>query len=73
MEELVQDERLYAAVKQVIQNVYFDLHAIYSPNEYGWYCAAVDLFAPGLTFRVWFTLGEDDQIQVRYAERWHFG
>ena len=61
------------ALAQALKGLYFEIHAIYEPNERGWYCAAVDLFRPGMTFRIYFTLGEDNQIKVEHAERWYFG
>lgn len=77
MSHLVEDEALYAAMKGMIQNIYFDLHAIYEPGTHSykkdWYCAAVDLFNPGMTFKVYFTLDKDGQIHVEEVSRWLFG
>ena len=56
----------------IFKDVYCDVHAVYDPDgseHFGdCHCAAVDLLAPGLTFRVYFK-GE----QVEHVERWHFG
>ena len=53
-----------------------EIHAVYEPEgskPFGaFFCAAVDLFKPGLTFRIWFKL-ENDVPVVEWAERWHFG
>lgn len=63
-------------LEAAIQNIYFDVHAIYDPDGspvFGdCYCAAVDLFTQGMTFRIYFKLKED-QIQVEHAERWYIG
>lgn len=74
--KLIEDQKLYDQMKDVFQDAYVELLAIYEPDGYGftgaWYCAAVDLFMPGLTFRVWFEM-VDGAIRVRWADRWHFG
>lgn len=53
------------------------MHAIYEPDEHevfgDCYMAAVDLFHPGLTFKVFFALDEKGSFQVQHAERWYFG
>lgn len=45
-----------------INNIYFDVHAIYEPSGgeifCGRYCAAVDLFVHGMTFRIYFKINE---------------
>lgn len=77
MGELVEAQELYAAFEKEIKNIYFEVHAIYAPGNDSrwpdWYCAAVDLFAPGITFRVYFTLNNDRQIQFQDVNRWYFG
>ena len=65
------------SLKQSLKELYFEIHGIYEPGSEhifnDCYCAAVDLFRPGMTFRIYFTLGKDNQIKVEHAERWYFG
>ena len=65
------------ALAQALKGLYFKIHVIYEPDgghAFGdCYCAAVDLFHPGMTFRIYFTLEKDNQIKVKHAERWYFG
>lgn len=70
---IVMKDLVREAIEKSFQSIYFEVHAIYEPEEHGWYTAAVDLFQPGMTFRVYFTLTEDQQIQVENAERWFMG
>lgn len=57
--------------------LFVEIHAVYekgsSSNHPEWYCAAVDLFRPGMTFRAYFTLDEYGQIFVEDLQRWWFG
>lgn len=75
MSDLVQDQKMYDAVKELGQ--YIDVHAVYKPDGtdgiFGdCYCAALDMFAPGITFRIYFKM-VDEQIKIEQAERWRFG
>lgn len=70
--DLNENTALYSALENSIRNIHFEIHAIYEPEENGWYCAAVDLFKPGLTFKLYFTL-ENGEISVRDLARWWFG
>lgn len=70
---MLSSEAIFEAMTQLLKDLYFELHAVYEPNERGWYCAAVDLFHPGMTFRIYFTLDENGQIKVEDVNRWHFG
>lgn len=58
---------------QKLGNAYIDVHSIYEPDDKGRYLAAVDLFTPGTTFKVYFKLGDDGNIIVENIERWFFG
>lgn len=74
MSDLVKSQELYTAMEKSLQNVHFEIHAIYEPDgDSGWHCAAVDLFRPGMTFRLYFTLRENHEIYVEHMERWYFG
>ena len=70
---IVMKDLVREAIEESFQSIYFEVHAIYEPEEHGWYTAAVDLFQPGMTFRVYFTLTEEKKIQVENAERWFMG
>lgn len=75
MSDLVTDPKMYEAVKGLGQ--YIDVHAIYKPDGtdgiFGdCYCAAADLFAPGITFRIFFMV-TDGKVKVKEVERWRFG
>ena len=79
MSNLVENQELYAQVRGSLQNIYFDLHAIYEPKGtnsdpyFGdCYCCAVDLLRPGLTFRIWFKI-VDGEMVFRSGDRWYFG
>ena len=76
MPGLTQKENLYEKLEDVMKHAYADVHAIYDPDgsdPYGdCYSAAVDLYQPGMTFRVYFKENADG-LRVEHAERWHFG
>ena len=74
---MIQDEKMYEQLRSQLKNIYFDVHAIYEPDgsDSIWgrrYCAAVDLFRQGLTFRLYFSI-QDGEIYVEHVERWYFG
>ncbi len=64
---------VWNAVKQMMDGLYYKLHTIYEPDEHGWYCAAVDLFRPSMTFRLYFEIGENNMIDIKHLERWFLG
>jgi len=66
-------DAIFEAITQLLRGLHFEIHAVYEPDERGWYCAAVDLFYPGMTFRIYFTLDESGQIKVHDVNRWYFG
>ncbi len=74
---LNENQSLYEALDQVLAKPFQKLHAIYEPDGSGaygdCYCAGVDLFQPGMTYRVYFKLDENNQPQVQHLERWFFG
>ena len=76
MTSLTKNKELYKNLSEALQNPLKELHAIYEPDGselFGdCYCAAVDLFAPGLTFRIYFKM-VDGQVKIEWAERWRFG
>lgn len=61
------------------QNLYYDIHAIYDPEGLGasylgnCYTAAVDLFEPGMTFKVYFKILDDGAIKIIDIHRWYMG
>lgn len=77
---LNENEKLYQKLTDSLQNPYTELRAVYEPENTGiednifnnCYSAAVDLFRPGMTFRIWFT-HENGKIEIIHAERWFFG
>jgi len=74
---LVEDQQMYASLGGALHETYAKVHAIYGPGNNSlhpdWYCAAADLFRQDLTFRIYFTIEADSQIQVEHVERWYFG
>lgn len=74
---LTQNHNLYTKLENTIKQLYFEIHAIYEPEgDEGfdaYYCAAVDLFREGDTYRVYFKLDENGNIEVKHLERWFFG
>ena len=73
MSKLVERLTLYSVLGNSLRNAYYRSHAIYGPDERGWFCAAVDLFEPGITFRIYFTAERNHSIQIQDAERWFIG
>ena len=71
------NQELYKQLRSVIQSLYAEIHAVYEPGTNTacpeWYCAAADLFRPGMTFRLYFTIGEDGKIKVEECSRWWMG
>ena len=74
---LIEDEGLYKAVKDVFGACATEAHAIYTPESTyrsGWLSAAVDLFRPGNTYRVWFTCNGANtgsyHIYIEHLEKW---
>jgi len=71
-------DRYFAAedLKMALGAPYLELHAVYEPDGsqiFGdCYCAAVDLFQRGMTFRVWFKY-EDSKVNIVDVSRWCFG
>lgn len=75
--ELVDTPELYEKFKAFMCGVCVDLHAIYekgsNSNHPEWYCAAADLFRPGMTHKVYFTVTDAGQIFVEDLQRWWLG
>lgn len=75
--KLISDPKVYQQVAGWLKSRFVGIHAIYSPgnnaSEPEWYLAAVDLFEPGQTYKVYFTLDEKRGIRVKLLERWYFG
>lgn len=72
------DKRLlYENLENVLWHIFFDIHAIYEPDGSGpfedCYMAAVDLFEPGMTFRIYFKQQQGEKPTIEEVERWHFG
>lgn len=73
---LIEDEGLYRAVKEACGTCALEVHALYAPEDThmpGWYSTAVDLFRPGMTFRVYFSLDDDGRVLIEDLRRWYFG
>ena len=73
MSKPVDRSPLYAALGRSLRNAYYRVHAIYESDERGWFCAVVDVFEPGITFRIYFTVERNHLIQIQDAERWFIG
>ena len=74
--QLIENEGLYKAVADAFGACCIEVHAIYAPdNDYwpGWLTAAVDLFRPGKTFRVYFSHEGNNQVRVEDIMEWRFG
>lgn len=74
---LTERQELYQLIENTMNNLHVELHAIYEP-EVGeplpdCYMAAIDLFKPGQTYRLYFKIDENGQIDVVHLERWFFG
>ena len=74
---LTNNQELYKQLQSTVQNLYVEIQAIYEPGTNTacpeWYCAAVDLFRSGMTFRLYFTVDEDRAIKVEEVSRWWMG
>ena len=55
---LSENKELYNCFENGILEMYFKIHAIYEPDMSAingdCFCAAVDIFKPGFTFRIYF-------------------
>ena len=73
--QLVADTSLYEKLKTACQSA--EIHAIYAPEGQGdypdCYLAAIDLFGPGQTYKVYFTFDENGSPYVESIQRWWFG
>jgi hypothetical protein len=73
------NETLYEALEGALRDFcgeinYIFIHAIYEPEDdggpyEGQYCAAMDLYEPGMTYRVYFEINPDDVIIIGDVER----
>lgn len=80
---LTYDEKLYEALEGALRDFcgelnYIFIHAVYEPEDdggpyEGQYCAAVDLYEPGETYRVYFEINSDDVLIIGDAKRWFMG
>ena len=73
---LVDNEELYEHLEAGLRSMHMVVHAVYEPDYgdfYGdCYCAAVDMFAPGITFWIYFRF-EEDELRVEHVERYYMG
>ena len=73
---LVENEDLYRSLEKTISQMYCEVHAIYEPDGAAingdCFCAAVDLFKPGFTFKIYFRTNEDN-IEIVDMYRWYSG
>lgn len=79
MADLINNQEMHEQMHEELKALYVEVHAIYEPEGTAsdpylgdCYCAAVDLFRPGLTFRIWFKIA-DSKIEFRSGDRWYFG
>lgn len=76
MSKLTKEKALYEQLQTAIREMHSEIHAIYEPDGSEFfgdcYCAAVDLFSPAFTFRVYFKV-VDGELDIQHVERWHFG
>ena len=74
---LTERQELYQLIENTMKNPHVELHAIYEPEAGDpvpdCYLAAIDLFKTGQTYRLYFKIDENDQIEVVHLERWRFG
>lgn len=72
-----QYEDMYPKLQEYLSACPVEIHAIYDPDgvpPYGdFYCAAVDLFKSGETFKVYFTIDENGEFYIHQMTRWFFG
>lgn len=75
--ELIENPELYDNFRSFMGSVCAELHAIYDKGSDSHhpecYCAAADLFRPGMTFKIYFTIDDAGQIFVEDLQRWWFG
>ena len=74
--KLVQDEGFYKAIMDAFRGCAVEVHAVYMPEKAslpGWFSAAVDLFRPGQTYRVYFSHEGNHRVRIEHLERWFFG
>lgn len=73
---LSENKELYNCFENAILEMYFKIHAIYEPDMSAingdCFCAAVDIFKPGFTFRIYFKL-IDNIILIVDVDRWFMG
>ena len=73
---LSENKELYNCFENGILEMYFKIHAIYeldmSAINGDCFCAAVDIFKPGFTFRIYFKL-IDNTIIIVDVDRWFMG
>lgn len=73
---LSENKELYNCFENGILEMYFKIHAIYEPDMSAingdCFCAAVDIFKPGFTFRIYFKL-IDNTIIIVDVDRWFMG
>lgn len=77
------DEKLYEALEDALRDVcgemnYIFINAIYEPEDdrgphEGQYRATVDLYEPGETYHVYFTINDDDMLIIGDTKRWFMG
>lgn len=71
------DQTIAESFSAFMDAIFVDIHAVYDKGSNSahpeWYCAAVDLFRPGMTYKIYFTLTDGGQISVEDLQRWWFG
>ena len=72
---LVENESLYRSLEKTVSQMYCEIHAIYEPDgavvNGDCFCAAVDLFKPGFTFKIYFII-TDGNVEIVDVSRWYF-
>ena len=74
---MLASNEVFEKFENTVKNIHFEVHAVYEPDDSevfgGCYLAAVDLFNPGTTYKVWFKINDEGTICVEHLERWWFG
>ncbi len=74
---ICENEKLLEGLDRTIHTPYYEIHAVYEPDGCGLYgdcyCAGVDLLVQGLTFKVYFKVEGENEIQIVHVQRWPFG
>ncbi len=75
MKEIVLDYTINKQFRNAMKCSFHKVRAIYEPLGYGpygeCYIAAIDMFKPGMTFRLYFKVNGDGTFYAEHIEKWH--